>query len=278
MIMILRLRQAINKVLFCAGISGDSATFLKLLRNTKRFKWSQKAGASLKVNNDAEETYDLRLKQKAFKIYLRTFSGDIAIFYEIFWNKVYKLPGDSYRNVETIVDLGANVGLATLYFRHQYPDGVIYSVEPEPSNYELLLKNLNNEILHQNIVPMHAAIDAEDGEAAVHVNGLLYNATITAANNTGSVVKMISMKTLLNKFNIERIDLLKIDIEGTEQRLFEENTEWLDKVRHLLIEFHSELIKSFCTEVLVSKGFSIHPIKAGNGNSYLLRAVNENIK
>ncbi len=274
----LRLRQAVNKIRFCTNISGDSVTFLKLLMNTKRFKWRQKSVAAKRFYNDPEETYHFQLEQKTLTIFLRTFSGDIAIFYEIFWNKVYQLPEDWYKNAQTIVDLGANIGLATHYFRHHCPDAVIYSVEPEQSNYKLLLKNLHTGILQQNIIPLNAAIDAEDGEASIQVNGFLYNSSITVASQNSPMVKTISMKTLLNRFNMERIDILKIDIEGTEKRLFDGEIDWLDKVKYLLIEFHSAIIKSFCIETLVSKGFLIHPVKPGNGNCYLFRAVNNNIK
>ncbi len=272
----IRIKKAISKIMFCNSISRDSNSFFKLLWNTKKFKRRQ-AATSVIVCNDVEETYNLKFKEKPFKVFLRTFSGDIAIFYEIFWNSVYQLPDECYKNTNTIVDLGANIGMATLYFRHQCPDAFIYSVEPEESNFKLLLKNLKSGILKQNIIPLQAAIDSEDGEASIQINGLLYNSSITAANKNYATIKTISMQTLCNRFNIERIDILKIDIEGTEKRLFEGDIDWLEKVKYLLIEFHSDVIKAFCMEILISKNFTVYLIKTANENSLLFRAVNNSV-
>jgi FkbM family methyltransferase len=272
----LRLNKAINKFLFCYSITRDSNSFFKLLWNTKKFKWKQ-AATSSKAYYNVEEKYNLAFNQQTFQVFLRTFSGDIAIFYEIFWNKVYQLPVECYKNANTIVDLGANIGLATLYFRHQCKNAFIYSVEPEESNFKMLLKNLKSGIIKKNIIPLHAAIDSKDGEASIQINGLLYNSTIIAANENSALVRTISMKTLCNRFNINRIDILKIDIEGTEKRLFEEDIDWLEKVKYLLIEFHSDAIKAFCIEILVSKSFMMHPIKTFNKNSRLFWAVNNSV-
>lgn len=272
----LLLIKAINKILFCHSITRDSNSFFKLLWNTKKFKWRQ-AAVFNKANYDVEGTYNLTFNQQPFQIYLRTFSGDIAIFYEIFWNKVYQLPDKCYKNANTIVDLGANTGLATLYFHHHCPNAFIYSVEPEESNFNMLLKNLKSGIIKQNIIPLHAATDSEDGEASIQINVLRYNSSIIAADKNSAMVRTISMKTLCNRFSIERIDILKIDIEGTELRLFEGEINWLEKVKYLLIEFHSDVIKAFCMEILISKNFTMHKIKTANENSHLFWAVNNSV-
>lgn len=272
----LRLKEAVSKTIFCIGITRSSNSFFKLLWNTKKFKWRQ-AVTSNTVYNDIEETYKLTFKGKPFQVTLRTYSGDIAIFYEIFRNRVYQLPDECYKNANTIVDLGANTGLATLYFHHHCPNAFIYSVEPEESNFNMLLKNLKSGIIKQNIIPLHAAIDSEDGEASIQINVLRYNSSIIAADKNSAMVRTISMKTLCNRFSIERIDILKIDIEGTELRLFEGEINWLEKVKYLLIEFHSDVIKAFCMEILISKNFTMHKIKTANENSHLFWAVNNSV-
>jgi len=274
----LRLKKALSKIKFCIGITRDINSFFKLLWNTKRFKWGLKSHNAIERYKNIVKIYKLTFKEKKLRVFLRTFTGDIAIFYEVFQNTVYELPDKCYKNAKTIVDLGANIGLATLYFHHQCPNVIIYSVEPEKSNFEILLKNLKSGTSNQNIIPLCAAIDSEDGEASIQCNGLLYNASIIKLNKNMPVVKTISMKTFFEKFNIESIDILKVDIEGTEKRLFEGDTDWLEKVRYLLIEFHSEIIKAFCIKVLTSKNFEIHLMKSESENNHVYRAARNNTK
>ena len=168
--------------------------------------------------------------------------------------------------------MGANIGLASTYFRLTSPDAFIYAIEPEPSNFQLLLINLHAGIVNNNIIPLQAAIDLEDGEASIQANDMRYNSTIIQSTNNHDIVRTLSMRTLLKEFSIERIDILKIDIEGMEKRLFEGDITWLEQVRYILVEFHSEAIKVFCINVLLSKNYTVHPIKTGNQHSNLFWA------
>ena len=83
------------------------------------------------------------LKHKEFRypIRLRTKSSDINTFYQVIFNLDYDIPVSQEPNV--ILDLGANIGLASVYFLNKYPQSAVIAVEPEESNFNMLQLNLN---------------------------------------------------------------------------------------------------------------------------------------
>jgi FkbM family methyltransferase len=192
--------------------------------------------------------------------------------------RVYQLPWDYTNTIKTIIDLGANTGLASFYFQHNFPGAKIYCIEPDPGNFNQLLQNLEPGITAGHIVPLKAAIDKTDGEASLIISQMRYNSSIAPAmKGSENMVRTISMKTLVKTNGLTRIDLLKIDIEGSEQRLFENDTDWLYAVKHIFIEFHSTQIKEFCIKVLLSKNFSLYPVANKTGNTLLYRALNNDL-
>ena len=77
----------------------------------------------------------------AHSVYLRNCPSDTQIFTQIFLREELKI--DLKLPPKTIIDGGANIGLATLYLKNNYPDATIYSIEPDHSNFKILQKNTN---------------------------------------------------------------------------------------------------------------------------------------
>ncbi len=74
------------------------------------------------------------------------------------------------------------------------------------------------------------------------------------------------MPSLMNHLSIEKIDILKVDIEGAEMQLFSANTEWLNQVDCILIEVHDSLIPGASSQIKYwaeSYGFSVTPFGEG---------------
>ena len=86
-------------------------------------------------------------------VHLRPGTSDLIVLQKVVLKEEYEIPFSLEPRV--IVDGGANIGLATLYFSRCYPAAKIYSIEPELSNYELLVKNVTGKI---NIKTYHAAL------------------------------------------------------------------------------------------------------------------------
>src|SRR5262245_30159398 len=88
----------------------------------------------------------LRLRMRwpmACNLWLRTKGADIYTFNEIIVNDVYGFC-KNINNIKYIIDIGANIGIATRLFAAQYPGCRIMAVEPDRDNYALLQKNVGS--------------------------------------------------------------------------------------------------------------------------------------
>jgi FkbM family methyltransferase len=150
---------------------------------------------------------------------------------------------------KTIVDAGANIGLASIYYARRYPQARIISVEAEASNYAVLTRNVAR---YPNIVPVHAALWNRDGFVSVSQRNTNTSASepwaFFTSEGHGVQVRAITMRTLMREVGIDSVDLFKIDIEGSEKELFE-SCEWVDRVRAFAIELHDHF-KPGCTSAV----------------------------
>lgn len=253
--------KALDKLLFCTKISRNAGTLLRLLWNTKKFKWGKNNQVAVLKQRDAE-FYSFSLFNRDVSVCLRTYEGDIDIFYEVFWQKVYAIPGRLFSEMKLIVDLGANIGMSALYFSLRAPGARIICVEPEPENYRLLEKNLVKQFDEKRITAIPVAVLDKDGEVVLMTSPLRYNSHVSGVDENGNKVKAICMSTLFIDCGIEHIDLLKIDIEGSEKMIFSGDISWLDKVSNILIELHSAADREIVLPALASKHFVARPMGA----------------
>lgn len=174
------------------------------------------------------------------ELHLRPGTSDILVFSAIFNHGDYKTR-DDIGEVTTIVDLGSNIGVSVVYFASRFPGAVIYAVEPELGNFKLLETNVRNLA---NVVLIKAAIWSHDTECELDTeeNGVSREDWAFRSYEVGpggQRADAISMTSLMSRYGITTIDILKIDIEGAEVELFSVGvSEWLGNVRYLLIETH----------------------------------------
>lgn len=144
----------------------------------------------------------------------------------------------------TIVDGGANIGAATLYFKQMYPEARMIAVEPYPPNFELLKKNVEENQL-TGVELVSAAIAAKSGEITLHadVSGFDWFTTVSVHQSGWDerqktepiTVKAVTVHDLVPT---GKIDLLKLDIEGMEETVLRGMAEELSRVRRIVAEFH----------------------------------------
>jgi FkbM family methyltransferase len=182
-----------------------------------------------------------RLKNTNLSIQLRNDPYDTQVFTQIFIKDELnvRLSGDP----QTIIDGGANIGLATLYLHDRFPRATIIAVEPEKSNFDLLVVNTKR---YPNIFCVNSGIWNKSGRLQI-IDGGNGNASFTTKELTESesavdAVTAVTITDLMSRFGIQQLDLLKLDIEGSEQNVFEENYEtWLSKTEHIIVETHPHL-------------------------------------
>ena len=210
-----------------------------------------------------------------FKAQLRAAGSDIAVYEQVFRRREYDtrhLP----KEASVIVDLGSNVGLASLFFAAKYPGALIIALEPDPENFSILARNLSQ--LEDKAVALQAAIWSEDCELQLKRaddlgNPLLdWGVQVRATDDSAArTVPAWSMKRLIQEFGLNRIDILKIDIEGAEKELFEAgDLSWLDLVKMILVETHDRFRPGSRAAVLriLDHGFSRLP-DCGENNIFV---------
>lgn len=184
----------------------------------------------------AAEEY--KTKWKGRHVHLRKATTDFCVYRQVLVFEQYNIKRLNPEKVKVIVDLGANIGLSVLYFRNRYPLAQIIAVEPEKANYDLLVKNVSGlrdiHCMNNAIWPTHknlGVFDSGGGEYSYQVK--------EESEEEKAIVQSVTVNDIIEEYQLPKIDLLKIDIEGSEKELFSDNyATWLHKVGCIVIEVH----------------------------------------
>ncbi len=155
--------------------------------------------------------------------------------------------GSAYRivpflqDVRTIVDIGANVGAASIYFALTYPAALVHAFEPDPESHRLLVENAQ---AFPNLRPHGFGLYDRDCRKTLH-RGLLTPGTSSlgrhyANADHGVEVALHHAGRALGQLDVAAIDILKIDTEGCEVPILRSAPELVLGARALYLEYHSE--------------------------------------
>jgi len=191
-----------------------------------------------------QSTVSVRVKGLSHSVFIRIGASDIPTYKKVFVKKEYACRFESPPHV--IVDAGANIGLATLYFANQFPDAKIIAIEPEYENFRLLKQNTEP---YKNVVALNVALWNENGTINLFDPGIgswgfvTENATGAAdhSNRFCHQVQSVTVDRLIADYGLKTIDILKIDIEGAEREVFQDSSSWIGHVRSIMIELHEHL-------------------------------------
>ncbi len=140
-------------------------------------------------------------------------------------------------NNKIVLDIGANIGDSSIYFALNNAKKVI-ALEPYPYSYNYALKNININNLNDKITLLNAGY-GEDSEIKVDENKITDAGTDLKPSKNGKNIKLYSLKTLINEYNLNNEDLLlKMDCEGCEYNLLNEDNDVLRKFKRIQIEYH----------------------------------------
>jgi FkbM family methyltransferase len=133
-----------------------------------------------------------------------------------------------------IVDCGAHIGLATLWFAGSFPGARVFAVEPAPENFEILHRNAQP---YPNITSIHAAVwDHETQVRLVNADGDPW-AWETTESDSGEI-GTVTIPSLLDREPNSVPLIVKIDIEGSEIEVFRSNAEWIEQTPLIVVETH----------------------------------------
>lgn len=171
---------------------------------------------------------------------------------EIFNDEIYNYSFDNKNDNINIIDCGANIGLATIYFKMKYPNSKIISYEPDPNIFNALKQNIES-FSFDNVTLKNEAISNKEGEINFFLEG--GHSGMIVKEEEGSEenvikVKTIRLKDILSK--IDKISFLKIDIEGHEETVVPDIEDQLYKVDTMFLEYHSFINDSQTLDELLS--------------------------
>ena len=190
-------------------------------------------------------------------VHLRLGDSDFAAFKQVFAGREYDLRvvggayarvAERYRSildgdrVPVIIDAGANVGAASLWFARAFPEAQVVAIEPDPENARLLRLNVACE---GRILVLEAAIAGESGRVSLAGNGLSW-AVQTIRSDDGEL-PAVTMEQALASVQNGELFIAKIDIEGFELDLFAGDQDWIERASVVIVEPHDWLFPGRAT-------------------------------
>lgn len=183
-------------------------------------------------------------------VLLKRNSSDAAVFKQLIMENEYgdliRIFQDYNLTIETMIDAGANIGLASIYFKAFYPELNIIALEPTADTYYRLSQNYdinklkNTKAFQQGLWKENTFLQLDKSFRDKNEWSFRLIENKDSGLNT---IKVKSMRTLLEENQWKQVDFLKIDIEGGEVDIFNSQDavkDWLSKVKILAIEIHDE--------------------------------------
>ena len=200
-------------------------------------------------------------------IHLRAGESDILVVRQVFSDRSYEMRKEGpvgsrifkrYQKIladgqiPAIVDAGANIGAAAVWFLKEFPLARVVAVEPEPGNVAVLRENAKD---YPNIIVEPAAIGSSPGFVSVHREHLSWGTTTTRAE---AGIPVVTVADAFQRVSNGRPFIVKIDIEGFEDDLFSRNFDWLADVYAVFIESHDWLMPGRLTSRTFQKAMAQH--------------------
>lgn len=174
---------------------------------------------------------------------------------------------------DVVVDIGAHIGDFSIFANIQNAS-YVYAIEPDPDTYKLLIKNINlNNI--KNIISLNKAVTDK-----------VQNIKFYKANNDGgnsiykrsknqkpTIVESTTIDQIMKKYDLDKIDFLKIDCEGSEGLIFKTiSNQTLKKINKISMEYHnnfSVLNSNEIKNILIKSGFEVKVFELDKNFGYI---------
>jgi FkbM family methyltransferase len=208
-------------------------------------------------------------------LHLRLRSSDITLFQSIFLEHEYDIVLSQSPRV--IVDAGANVGFTSVWYANKYPNATIIAIEPEQRNFEILQKNIAG---YKNVKALRAALWKENKRVSMVDPGLgswafrVHDPEDRESPCDASLTEAFTLGHIMSLFGLAHIDILKVDIEGSEKEVFENSSTWIDRIGVIVIELHDRYKKGCSHAVWMAASEFCYRLQSGD-TTILLRKESE---
>lgn len=218
---------------------------------------------------------------RGMPIHYRPGTSDPALIYSILLKQGRKSEYWVPESLDpaVILDIGANIGISSMYFAERFPRARIYAFEPVPENVALLSRNVvRRPQVHVSPVALggrNGTIEMLSSDSPRNFGGFSFYRQGSDPSRK-IAVRMQDVNTALRELGVGRVDLIKIDTEGSEYEIltaFDENM--LRSVKWIMGELHGE--KDFELLAFLSRWFDIDTKKALKNRLFMFRACNKNL-
>lgn len=170
-------------------------------------------------------------------VLVRPGTTDVSVFNTTYRSKQYDY--DLTRPPKVIVDAGAYTGLSAAYFASRYPGATVIAIEPDGTNFDMLVRNTSSLA---NVHAIRAALWSNGGSVELTDPGAgawaFRVAELSDSGGARNQVPGITIPDIMAQYSLPCIDLLKLDIEGSEKEVLASSAPWIANVRAICIELH----------------------------------------
>lgn len=203
----------------------------------------------------------LVLRGRHSRVYLRPGTADFTVFRELFVLNEYGLAAQiAPEPVRWIVDLGTNVGLSVAYFGRLWPEAKVIGVEPDENNLRTAELTLGPQLSKGMVFLHNAFIGPKPGTGLLDESGRRLSNELRLGSSVPApqsrTIPIVTVSHLLEQYQIDTIDLLKCDIEGAEVALFADCSDWINRVRTMVVELHDGLTAEWLLKTIAAHGGS----------------------
>jgi FkbM family methyltransferase len=214
--------------------------------------WKETKNIRVRLGLEAhspEHVYSLRTIYGP--LYFRDNFGDITNLLGLFYHRVYSVTG--LRREGVILDVGANIGLAAAWFAFHNPDRPIYCFEPLPTNVALIKLNCPGAHVEQ------VAIGGSPGRVKLEVDrdGVMATSVAWEHASRSLEFEVVPLDAFAQARGLERVALLKIDVEGMECDVLEGARGTLELTQQVAMETHSPALHARSIELLRGAGLTV---------------------
>ncbi len=232
------------------------------------------------IKSDYKQRHPLKINR--LDIWLNPFSpynslGTIQGAFNI--REHAKVKGFPSLKDKLVLDIGANEGFYLLYLKKKFPKLKIIAVEPDPISLKILKRNIKANHL-KNITVIESAVTDRIGKVNFEVIP-----TDTAVNSIKiekkpwmrkGIIKRISVKSItipyiFEKYKIKKIDLLKVDTEGSEVKILNSARPVMSCIPKIVVEHHSKKLHQGVKNILKKSHKLVRDENTRYGNSYFIR-------
>ncbi len=200
----------------------------RLARLTPGLQWLD--FASLIRANYLQRNEAATLRFRGHDLTICDAASFLHTFEEIFLRRIYDFNTDA--PLPFVIDAGANIGLASIFFKELLPESRVIAIEPDPAICRLLRGNLAAQQC-SDVEIVEAAVSDRTGHVSFQSDGATGGRT--GETGAGIEVDAIALVDLL----VQPVTFLKIDIEGAELEVLRSCADRLSRVENMFVEFHS---------------------------------------